>query len=121
MWDAVAWMSLQFVIVLWWLPLNVAFLGANRLPERVFRFCVWLHQEMWIAVPLPLLVFAVVMPGVQGWGDHLGGSLLVLILGVDWWYLRNWPDENKWTRRGRRLKEKVAARGGKLVVEPATA
>lgn len=46
-------------------------------------------------------------------------TLADAIYGLWWWRSRNWPDD-KWTRRGRRLKEKIAAVRGKLVAVPAT-
>lgn len=118
MWETVGAVAIN-VVLAWWLPLNLAYLWSG-LPEQVYRFLVWIHQELWIMVPVPLLAFAVIMPGVHGPSSRFGASLVVLLVGFDWWYLRNWPDENKWKRRGRRLKEKVAVRGGTLVVESAT-
>ena len=36
----------------------------------------------------------------------------------NWWHFRNWPDENRWTRRGRRARSAVARIGARLVVVP---
>lgn len=103
----------------WELSLVFAMLAQAWGSDKVFAFLVWVHQQLWITAPLILVTLAhdsVVYPHSR----FLLSAIAAFVMWL-WWKYRNWPDENKWTRRGRRLKEKVAARGGKLVVEPATA
>lgn len=87
---------------------------------RVREFLVFVHQELWPVAPVGYLImiggWAVVPHGVVGWLVGLG---IVVFAPIFWWGSRNYPDDdNVWKRRGRRLKEKVARAGGKLVVVP---
>lgn len=111
--DIVWYMSLLWL----WVAVMALVLQGGKL-GTLFAF---LHQELWIVGPGVVLA----LPWNSAQPDTTAADrLLMTVLTAEhlwlWWSLRNWPDENKWTRRGRRLKEKVAARGGKLVVEPAT-
>lgn len=82
--------------------------------EHAWRVAGRMHQELWIAAP-PGIVLAV----VESW--HSGLSWMVFFHAVSlyqWWHYRNWPDENRWKRRGRKAVEAVAMRAGRLVVVP---
>jgi hypothetical protein len=80
-----------------------------------FRFFAFVYQELWIVAPPGILILA-----ADNWHDHdyLGVAIYVLSL-YNWWTFRNWPDENRWTRRGRKLKDAIVVRAGRLVVQPA--
>jgi hypothetical protein len=98
-----------------------AFIGAAvgyvlRRDAKITSALIRMHQELWIVGGPGLLASAVDsfhgrwpwMVAFNAWGL------------VSWWSLRNWPDENRWKRRGRKLKDAVAVRAGRLVVEPAS-
>jgi hypothetical protein len=99
------------------------FLARNlpwwRSPSKLRTVLIFLHQQLWI------VGLGVSIPFVKDYpGDGFWARLwdLIVVAGVTglWWGSRNWPDENVWKRRGRRLKNKVSALGGKLVVVPET-
>lgn len=72
------------------------------------------HQELWILAPPGMLLGT-----VTHWHSHAPWLIVFDALSMwNWWVYRNWPDENRWKRRGRKLRDKVAQRGGKLVVVP---
>ncbi len=75
------------------------------------------HQELWLFA-LPGLVVNLI-GHVQHGSTALAAIDLINIAG--WWLWRNWPDDNVWKRRGRRVKDAVAERAGRLVVVPAGA
>lgn len=81
---------------------------------RVYDFCVFLHQELWIiAGP------GIVLSAVTWWDDGLEWGLIFPAFNLlTWWKYRDWPDENRWKRRGRKAKEAIAERAGRLVVVP---
>lgn len=116
MWDLISSLSMDAAMV-WLVCAGVAIFSKGILPDRLFRVFARLHQELWLWGPLILVTF------VHDAATEPGGFWIVLTTAVHlwcWWSLRDWPDENRWKRRGRRLKEKVAVRGGTLVVESAT-
>lgn len=75
------------------------------------------HQEMWLAAAPGIFVVSPV------YSFHADGHQWLLVFDAlnawVWWNARNWPDDNLWKRRGRRLAEKVAESAGRLVVVPA--
>ena len=88
--------------------------GSKR-AETIWRACGWMHQELWIAVPPGMLLAT-----IQNWHGHTPWLVVFNAWSLyQWWTLRNWPDdENRWKRRGRKLKDAVAERAGRLVVVP---
>ena len=107
--------------VIWGMSLSVANIGdmitssldAPRV-ERMWRASARIHQEFWIVAPPGLLFDA-----VNTWrGDRPYMIVLNALTLFFWWQYRNWPDENRWKRRGRKLKDAIAVRAGRLVVVP---
>lgn len=72
-----------------------------------------LHQELWILVAPCILLTAVDDWHARVWKVPLDAFGLLV-----WWNVRDWPDENRWRRRGRKLREAVTRRGARLVVVP---
>lgn len=116
-------MLFQVVTVLWYMAAVTAVVTeifADVLPgtvmASVYRAAVRLHQELWIAAPVGVVgkLFEAEQAGA--------GDVGMAVLGVGaWWYLRNWPDDNVWKRRGRRLRERVVEHAGRLAVVPEVA
>ena len=68
------------------------------------------------------LAIGIVHWAVQDWNGDSPWVILFDALNLfNWWYFRNWPDENRWKRRAKKAKEAVAVRAGRLVVVPAVA
>jgi len=83
----------------------------SRHPESVWRAAARAHQELWIAVP----------PGIVFWAvDALRDPQVSLLWPglalLSWVLYGDWPDDNVWKRRGRKLKDAVTVRAGRLVV-----
>jgi hypothetical protein len=99
-----------------WADLLHAIFGRDKL-LLVRAAAGRIHQEMWLFAPPGLLILL-----SRAVHEHHYWAIFVYLVNVwCWWRYRDWPDdENRWLRRGRKLKEKVAARGGKLVVVPTT-
>jgi hypothetical protein len=111
-----------FIYLMWTLSLSVALMGSlvsmlrpgSRRLDVVWRAFAHMHQELWIAVP-PCIAFA----AVDNWHRHFWYGLFCDALSlVIWVQFRDWPDENRWKRRGRKLLDAVAERAGRLVVVP---
>lgn len=121
-----ALLVLAYVISFTWemaygvaLVLHVAVLVGYR-DDRLDRACAAaarVHQELWLFAPVGVLfVTTEALDSPHPWTAVAGvGSLAI------WWRARDWPDENIWKRRGRKLRDAVKARAGRLVVVPAAA
>lgn len=82
--------------------------------EHIWRSQARIHQELWLVAPVGALSTA-----VQHWHSHTPWMVVFDVLTLfNWWNLRNWPDENRWKKRGKKAKEAVAVRAGRLVVVP---
>ena len=89
---------------------------VGRIREgRVLGSLVRIHQELWLFAPPGLF-----MDVYRDWaGRYWFGMFFSLFMFVNWWFLRNWPDDNAWKKRGRKLRDKVRAVAGRLKVSPA--
>lgn len=111
----------QIVSVAWTLALGAAIFGqalamlsGSAKADKVWRGAAAVHQELWIAAP-PGLIFV----AVDTWHGPMPWLLFFNALNLwNWWHYRDWPDENRWKRRGRKAKEAVSVRAGRLVVVP---
>jgi hypothetical protein len=57
---------------------------------------------------------------IHDWHSHTPWLVFFDALSLyTWWIYRDWPDENRWKRRGKKLKDAIAIRAGRLVVVPA--
>lgn len=110
------------VYMMWSLSLAFALLGwfislirpGSKLLDTAWRAFARIHQELWIVVP-PCIALA----AVDHWHDRNYFGLFTDALTLwNWVRLKDWPDENRWKRRGRKLKDAVAERAGRLVVVP---
>jgi hypothetical protein len=110
--------------VIWQTALALAIIGQVCCRIRPTPLIEWLwpvlarvHQEMWLLVP-PGVGFA----AMEAWqsADRKWTIIFNALMLFNWWYYRNWPDENVWKRRGRKAKESVARAGARLIVVPAT-
>jgi hypothetical protein len=85
--------------------------------ELVWRASGRIHQEMWPLVPAALLITV-----NKEWNSPRPWLIVFDTINLwTWWTLRNWPEDNRWKRRGKQAKEAVAVRAGRLVVVPAGA
>jgi hypothetical protein len=104
----------QITYTVWIMSLSCALLGSTVAPERIWRALAAVHQELWLFAPPGMLVGA-----IEAWNGSAKYLAAFSVLGAwNWWYFRNWPDENRWQRRSRKAKEAVAERAGRLVVVP---
>jgi hypothetical protein len=82
--------------------------------EPIWRGQARIHQELWIVVPIGALSSA-----LHHWHSHTPWMIIFDALTLyNWWNLRNWPEENRWKKRGKKAKEAIAVRAGRLVVVP---
>ena len=108
---AVIWYLASAIAWCWW-----RILGGAWKEESWLAFLIFLHRELWPLVP-PALVVDIGFRTYSGIAGRVSFIVFGAVVLVQWWETRNWPDdENVWRRRGRRLKEKISALGGKLVV-----
>ena len=106
----VTWQNALFMAIL--LDTFIKLGRAGRRAERVFAACVRIHQELWIAAPPGIAIGAVMtIHGTHWWTIIFNACTL-----YNWVLFRDWPDENIWKRRGRKLRDKVTVQDGKLVV-----
>lgn len=92
----------------------IVMLGGGQRADRLWRALARVHQELWIVAPPGLILGA-----IHTW--HSGTPWLIISYAFalwQWWHYRDWPDENRWKRRGRKLKDAVTVRAGRLVVVP---
>lgn len=85
--------------------------------QRWFKVCGKIWQTLW---PLGLPAIISQLLDNQADGDYVG----MLLNGFSlwgWWLLRNWPDDNHWKRRAKKLGSKVKSLGHRLVIAPAGA
>jgi hypothetical protein len=110
------------IYTMWSLSLAAALMGHlvsllkpnSQHLDAVWRSFARIHQELWIAVP-PCVALA----AVDHWHGHSYFGLFVDAMTLyNWARFKDWPDENRWKRRGRKLKDAVAERAGRLVVVP---
>ncbi len=111
----------QAIATVWSLAFSIGIFGQIlatmfNMPraERVWRAAARIHQELWLFAPPGLLVVV-----IQTWNSDMPFMIVFQALTVyGWWVYRDWPDENRWKRRGRKLKDAIAVRAGKLVIVP---
>src|SRR3954466_1664226 len=116
----IVWNVAWGYVGVWWSAVTLGRTIYTTRPEsRLAQSLVFVHQTLWIGTPVALLLQLALAPAPHSMLDPFWRALGTLYLGWVWWVCRNWPDDT-WTRRGRRLKEKIAALGGKLVVVPET-
>lgn len=110
------------IYLMWTLSLAVALMGSllgmikpgSQLLDAMWQAFARIHQELWIVVP-PCIALA----AVDHWHAHSWFGLFTDALTLfNWVHYRDWPDENRWKRRGRKLRDAVAERAGRLVVVP---
>lgn len=92
-------------------------IGGKDVLDKVWRGMAQMHQEAWLFAPPGLLIAA-----VHHWHSDDQKWLFVFdaLNLFNWWYYRNWPEDNHWKRRGKKAKEAIERRAGRLVVVPAT-
>lgn len=89
---------------------------GSLLPERVMRLCVTLASEL-RPLYLPAVVLQIAADAMAGrllgWNAFFHGFALLA-----WWIFKDEGDD-RWRKRRKRIREKVARRGARLVVIPA--
>lgn len=113
-----------WITSMWSMSLAIAMIGRlwcqikdQPFVEKLWRGFAWQHQQLWLFVPPGALIAA-----TEHWHGQ-GQSWLVFFDALtlfNWWNFRNWPEDNHWKRRGKKAKEAVERRAGRLVVVPAT-
>lgn len=86
---------------------------ARALADTLTRGHVWL----WPLAGPGLILDMVTHPVLP----HLLSTLLDLVVLWVWWDARDFPDDDQWKRRKRKVKEMVTQLGRRLVVKVATA
>jgi len=82
--------------------------------EKIWRALARAHQELWLFAPPGLLLSV-----IEIWHSRAPWLIVFNAMGVfSWWQSRNWPEDNHWKRRGKKAREAVARRAGRLVVVP---
>lgn len=90
-------------------------LGMGK-PARLFSLAAGrVHQELWLFAPPGGLLAVHERIADERWVN----AALVLLGCWLWWRDRDWPDDNIWKKRGRKLRDKVRVLAGRLVVSPA--
>lgn len=121
----------DLMVILWWLALTAAKItyqvnnaldevGQEPLRPGFTEFLIFVHRALWIFIPAAVVVDIGFGNWSTTWLGHLVDYIWAVFIVRRWWIDRHWPDENQWWRRGRHLKDKVSALGGKLVVVPET-
>jgi len=110
------------VYLVWSLALAFGFVGrivhtvngSDRL-GRLWQAAARVHQEAWLFAAPAMLI------RISDHVDSIPWYLVIDLCGAwVWWTTRDWPDdENPWKRRGKRAKDAVTERAGRLVVVPA--
>jgi hypothetical protein len=116
--DLVIWVS-----ICWQLALTGGQMGefwcqivrsSDRL-ERFWRAAARIHQEAWLFAPPGFLILT-----VQAWHRNQSWTMLFYAYALySWWKYRDWPEENHWKRRGKKVRDTVKVSAGRLVVVPA--
>lgn len=89
-------------------------LATNATAMRLLTTAVRIHQEAWIAAPVWPAWALIVAAQARDVSGIIWGPLFLFM----WWRLRNWPSGNVWKRRGRKARERIAERAGRLTVVP---
>lgn len=103
---------MSWVDVFWFVSYFVALMSHSF--GRPIPLAVRAHQELWLPAAPGFLVEAVLI-----WHSSAPWMIICAVVNVlAWWGAKDWPDENKWTKRGRKLKNKIGVlvRGSRLVV-----
>lgn len=91
----------------------LSMLAKGNLLEKIWRAAGRAHQELWLFASPGILI---------GTSSHLHHKPWMLIFDAlsmfNWWYFRNWPEDNHWKRRGKKARDAVKVRAGRLVVVP---
>lgn len=102
--------------VFFWGAAGLALSNAKRIGLRPPPLIRNVYHELrpfyWPAVVVGLLLGATTEASVVA-------GIKVLLDALVWLLFRNADDDDRWKRRRRRLAQKVAVRGGQLVVVPA--
>jgi hypothetical protein len=109
------------VFLTWTISLGLAlyldmwcrYVKASDRVEKLSRAAARVHQELWLFAP-PGVLFA----AVRDWHDQPWMLFFDALSLFNWWHFRNWPEDNHWKRRGKKAKEAVERRAGRLVVVP---
>lgn len=108
-----AWQWAYIAAVVLWAWCKVV-RPSDRL-EKAWRLLARIHQELWPFAPAGFMVSVMDL-----W--HGSYPWLIVIQAwalLTWWQARNWPEDNHWKRHGKKAKEAVQRRAGRLVVVPA--
>lgn len=85
----------------------------------------WVAVNRWIWAELRLFYLpavAIVIGSLVLRGEVLGWNTLVIFCDLmNWFMLKNLDDDDRWKRRRKKLSEKVARVGGRLVAVPVKA
>jgi hypothetical protein len=118
--DLVVWVS-----ICWQLALSTGQMGelwcqlvrSNDRLERFWRAAARVHQEAWLFAPPGFLILT-----VQAWGLNRSWTIPFYAWSLFlWWKSRDWPEENQWKRRGKKMRDAVKVSAGRLIVVPAGA
>lgn len=108
----VVWASALLIAMIGWAVCRVRDVGWV---ERVWRASARVHQELWLFVP-PAILYGT----LHDWHSASPWKIVIDAWALyTWWMMRDWPDENRWTRRGRKARSAVSRIGARLVVVPA--
>lgn len=98
-----------------------AYLASALRPQakeaRWFKVCGQIWQAVW---PLGLPAIVSSLLDNQADGNWLGMLLNAFSLW-GWWMLRDFPEDNHWKRRAKKISETVKSIGHRLAVVPAGA
>lgn len=107
--------GLASAIYLAWALWFTAAIFGSMLNVKHWRVAARMHQELW-----PFAFPGIVWSTVNSFNERPWFLIFNALSFVGWWLNRDWPDENPWKKRGRKAKETIVARGGKLVIVPAS-
>ena len=102
------------IYLAWALWLTAAGIGRS-MNAKHWNVVARMHQELW-----PVAFPGIVWSAVDNFNDEPWMLIFNALSFIGWWAYRDWPDENPWKKRGRKAKETIVARGGKLVIVPAS-
>lgn len=108
----------DYLAAAWYITVGVRLAyHFNRLPSP--RLATWIRYELDYLVPVAITLNALFDPHGRP-QHHWWTALMIAWQMFCWWLLRRGDrdDDDRWKRRGRRLRERVAAVRGRLVVQP---
>ncbi len=100
--------------LVWALWLMGASIGQS-MNAKHWKIAARMHQGLW-----PFAFPGIVWSAVDNFNEQPWFLIFNALSFAGWWFYRDWPDENPWKKRGRKAKEAIVARGGKLVIVPAS-